>query len=185
MTAKCARVERTPAVGQVRKLSEVIGNILSRALVPGAIALLAYAGWTFGARIALGRAVIGLVFPLLFIEARFRRGARWRQSLSVTLSLSVLVCTFLLLNELRYLGTVNVSLAPTEKLCVVLEAIAELLCQNAITTSLGLLALLFAYRPSSPPTERNAFRTSATAILLALLSVTTFCAFVLYAVTSM
>jgi hypothetical protein len=64
---------------------------------------------------------------------------------------------------------------PIEKLAVVLDALAEFLRENAITTAAGLLTLLAAHRCSPSKAEGKAFRATIVVTGLALLSVSTFC----------
>jgi hypothetical protein len=155
------------------------------ALAWGALGLLAHAIWQLGPRTMFGRALVGGIFPLLIVNARLTHKARWRLSLHQTLSFCVPACTFFLLVELLYLGTAHTSLGLAEKLYLLLDAIAEFLYQNAISTGLGLLVLVCSYRASSPAVERRTYVAATMAILLATLSVTAVCALAYHGLMAM
>ncbi|HET9930791.1 MAG TPA: hypothetical protein VFQ35_08895 [Polyangiaceae bacterium] len=140
-----------------------------------ALTLLAYAMWQLGPRTSLGRSLVGLVVPLLTLPAALNGRKRWRASLAATLSFCIPACTLRLFVDFLYVGTAHTSGDPVERLCVLLEAVAEFLRENAVTTAIGVLTLFCCFRPNWAPRDRRAFVSATIVFLLATLSVTVTC----------
>lgn len=146
-------------------------------LLWGALGLCANLLWDLGPRTCFGHALIAAAFPLLIAGVKVGNRPRWRQSLCHALSFCIPACTlFLFLSLLPPRGDMPEN--PTEKLVVILDALAELVRENAITTAAGLLTLLAAHRPAASKAEGKAFRATLFVSGFAWLSVSTFCALV-------
>ena len=153
----------------------VVKRTIRFGLLWGALSLYANLLWDLGPRTPFGHALIATAFPLLIAGVKVGNHSWWRLSLCHAVSLCVPACTlFLFLTLLPPRGDMPAD--PTEKLPVILDALAEFLRENAATTAAGLLALLAAYRPSPSKAEGKAFRATIVVTGLALLSVSTFCA---------
>lgn len=140
--------------------------------------------WDLGPRTSFGRALIGTALPLLMLGAKLGNPSQWRRSLCQMLSFCIPACTLILfLALLPPRGDVPAD--PIEKLVLILDGLAEFLRENAITTAIGLLVLVAAYRPSPPKAEGKAFRATVLVAGLALLSVSTFCALTAFCLRSL
>jgi hypothetical protein len=153
----------------------VVNRVIRLGLLWGALSLYVNLLWGLGPRTPFGHALIATAFPLLIAGVKVGNRSWWRLSLCHALSLCIPACTlFLFLTLLPPRGDMPAD--PIEKIAVVLDALAEFLRENAITTAAGLLALLAAHRPSPSKAEGQAFRATIVVTGLALLSVSTFCA---------
>jgi hypothetical protein len=149
------------------------------------LTLLAYVAWQLGPRTVFGRALIGLAFPGILVHERWTRPMRWRPSVGYSLAFCVPACSLFLFCEHLFLGTGHSAASYGARLAVILDALAEFLYQNAITTVLGLLTLVATYRSSVPRVERKVFTVATTTIALASLCTTVVCSFAFYGVISM
>jgi len=141
-------------------------------LIWTAFAWLAQALWLLGPRTSWGPSLVGFALPLLLPAARLASGKRWRSAVCAALSFCLPACTLRLLCELLTFGTGDMPEDPRLKQCLLLEAVAEFLRENAITTGLGLFVLLCCFRTRAPSAERRDFLVATGVSLLATLCAT-------------
>jgi len=164
--------------------NSVTKTVFRPALTWSGIALFACVAWNLGLRTQVGPALVSSAFPVTLAVARLIYETRWRRWLHQALSVCIPACTVMLFCETLTIGRGSLAVEPIARICILLEKIAEFLCENAIVTVTGLTTLVCSFRTSGPVAERKSFVVTTVVILLSTLSVTAFCAFAYYAMLS-
>lgn len=129
-----------------------------------------WAAQAHGHRTRFGPTLVGLGFPVLLVWARVLHRRHWRVAVSSWLAPAILLNSFHLFG-LLYIGP-PYSEDALAKVVALLEVLAEYLLANSITTSVGLLTLLCAFRPQFRRAETRAFFIATASVVTAVSSIT-------------
>jgi hypothetical protein len=140
------------------------------ALIWGALVAFGYVMFVIGRRTSVGTGLVGLVFPLLVVEAWISARSRWRLRLARTVAFSMPACTVAIFASSMPGSCCFCDHSPEAKMLRNLDRIADYFLLNSTAVAPAFLVLALSLRRQATTQEKAAFQAAFTPILLSQFS---------------